>query len=1102
MALWKGQEFGDFELRCRARITEGVKDGAVWIRFRYRSNHEHYALAMRGWPCNDLFLFRFGPGGGDRLLGREPLGFEPVVGQWYGLRIECVGVDVRVYVNNEREPRLSATDESPLAGGLVGVGGGYRKAEYADLSVEPEAALSTLPKALAESRRPPRGTSRAQHRPVMLPRVVTGRQVVSLDGTWLFLPDQEREPGKDPRDRKVGDGNWHGLDVPQFWPPMWWWIYGPGEGTSDLWVEREEARLAALSFDPEQTHAGWYRQWITIPKTYEKRRLVLQFDGVAMTCEVWLNGTHVGGHVGMFGPFELEVPADAIRWNERNLLVVYVADGAYRGQGDPKEVLGTEVSVDVTREMLNSLPRGMYSRSAGIWRPVRLVATERTYIADVFARTRTDGLDLDVTVAGEQTEGLRCTATVTDRLDRTALTQVSGAVDGGKATLSQGGLAPKLWTPDTPNLYGLHVELLSADGRVLDTYDCALGFRTFGVRGNRLYLNGRPYWLRGANHAPSGLAPNSREVARDFLRRMHEGNTVVLRAHASSFTEVWLDAADELGIGVSMEGIWPWVMIDDTPPPSEELLKVWEDEWTGVVRRMRNHPSILMWTLNNESYWYRARDPELRKRKWEIATRMIRAMRAIDPTRPVVCDSGYVRKPETYEQELKPNDFDDGDVDDAHWYHGWYSPGPWSLYPQAPDAEPPLERLFSGTRPAISQEFSTGYPNNDTGHPTRKYITDHHVAQAWVGDYAYEDRDPSVYLQRQAWMAKELTELARRHRSKLCGLLHFCNCNWFRFPYDPQAIEPYPAYEAMKTAMAPVLVSADLRKRRFFAGDALAFEAYIVNDSVDGSDLPPTALQAELVDAAGAPLARTAVQAAPVPYYENRSVRLSLEVPAVLPTESRAEYRLVLRLTAVGVEVARNECPLLGATREWAGVASATAATAQPLTAGEGGTLIANGLAGVQALRARPELQAFVEGGGRILVMNAGEAVRDLLPDVVGETVTWQPEIVNFEDEASPLLDGLQPWDVCWLYTGTGAPIAATGGFRLADQPEVTVLATAIRPHSYLQKPTDVRQHQAVVLFEARVGKGKVIVSEINAAAATDPVAARLVANLLKYLSG
>jgi beta-galactosidase len=1287
MALWKGQEFGDFELRCRAQIAEGVKDGAVWVRFRYRSDNEHYALAMRGWPANDLFLFRFRPGGGDRLLALQPLDFDPTPGKWYEVRVECVGPEIMVYLNNEAEPRLWATDDEPIPAGLVGVGGGYRAAEYADLSVEtvseprvdpaalsdqalkidfrpsgqpptgwqaslgepyspergfgwdrdmsglarmrglvldtltdtvisvahdtheaaftidradgdytllvaggdpaypthfefevvgekalsectdlargalriaarpvtvkggklslrfhdgtpgstrggstawvaldPQAAnpdlfaaataawerqsgrLAALAKAARDEearRRQARGASRSRYRPVVLPRAAAGRQTVSLDGTWLFLPDQERDPGKDPRDRKVGDADWHGLEVPQFWTPIYWWIYGPGEGTSDKWVQREEQRMAGLSFDPAQTHAGWYRQWITIPKSYERKRLALQFDAVAMTCEVWLNGQHLGRHVGMFAPFEVELPAEAIRWNERNLLTLLVTDGAYRGQGDPGEVLGTEVTVEITREMLNSLPRGMYGRSAGIWQPARLVATERTYLDDVFARTSLDGLDVEVSTGGEVAEGLTCRATVTDRQDRTVLAQAQGAAVGGKAVLSQHGLTPKLWTPDTPNLYVLRVELLGKDGKPLDAYECNLGFRTFEVRGNRLFLNGRPYWLRGANHAPSGLEPNSRAVSRDFLKRMHDGNTVVLRAHGSSFTSTWLEAADELGVGVSMEGLWPWVMIGDTPPPSEELLKVWEAEWTGVMRHLRNHPSLLMWTLNNESYWYRARDPELRKRKWEIATHMIQAMRALDPTRPVVCDSGYVRKPEVYEQELKPNGSDDGDLDDAHMYYGWYAPGPWSLYPEAPDAEPPLERGFSGTRPAISQEFSTGYPNNDTGHPTRKYIDQHYVAQAWIGDYAYEDRDPAAYLARNAWMAKELTELARRHRSKLCGLLHFCNCNWFRFPYDPQAIEPYPAYEAMKTAMAPVLVSADLRRRHFYAGDELSFAAYIVNDSVDGADLPATSVQAELLPGNGTPLARTAAQVGPVPYYENRSVALSLRAPQVLPTGGRAEYRLALTLKAGQTTVAHNEYPLIGATREWAGLSATAAATQEPLTAGEGGTLIANGAAGVEALRARPELQAFVEGGGRILVMNAGEAVKDLLPDVVAEAVKWQPEIVNFEDEASPLLDGLQPWDVCWLNAESGVPIAATGGFRLTDAPGVSVLATAIRPHAYLQKPSDVQGYTAVVVFEAQVGKGKVIVSEINGAAAgSDPIAARLTANLVKYLGG
>ncbi|HJN14559.1 MAG TPA: glycoside hydrolase family 2 TIM barrel-domain containing protein, partial [Armatimonadota bacterium] len=880
---------------------------------------------------------------------------------------------------------------------------------------------------------------------------------------------------------------------------------GPGEGTSDWWDRLEQQRMDALSFDPYETHAGWYRQWIEIPKEYSGRRLSLQFDAVAMRCEVWYNGQHVGGHVGMFAPLEIELPAEATRFGAKNLVTVFVSDAAWQGEGNPNEILGTAVTVEVTREMLQSLPRGMYKRSAGIWQPVRLISTEPAHMADVFVKTASDGFAADIAISGTEGDGWHVRGTVIDPATDIGLAQVEAEVTGETATLEATGIAPRTWSPDDPNLYPLRLELTSPTGEVTDAIEQQIGFRTFEVRGNRLYLNDRPYWLRGANHAPSGLSPNDGEVARSFMRGMHDGNTVVLRAHGSSFTPTWLTAADEYGVGVCMEGVWPWVMGDDADPPTDELLAIWESEWTGVMRRLRNHPSILLWTLNNESYWYRAKDPELRKRKWEIATRMIRNMREIDPTRPIVCDSGYVRDPETYAAEIEPNGFDDGDIDDAHLYYGWYWPSPWHLYPDPaadPDAPAPLEERFSGARPAISQEFATGYPNNDTGHPTRKYIDKYYVPQAWVGDYAYEDRDPSVFLDRHAWLAKELTEVARRHRDRLCGKLHFSNSNWFRFPFLPESHEPYPAYEAMRLAMAPILVSADLRRRHFYEGESIECDVYVINDSPDGLDLPSSRLEASIVQPGGVPLVRAAAQVAPVGYYDKHVVSITLPVPDKLGEPERNDYELQLVLKIGETELARNAYPMVGADSEWAGRDAVIQAAVEPLTAGEGGTLVARGRDGIDALKARPELQQFVEGGGRVLIMNAGEHVARLLPEVIVSEVPWRPEIVNFEDEASPILDGLEPWDICWFNGEPGEiPVAATGGFLLKPVDGVRVLATAIRPHGYLAHPTDVQDHTAAVVFEAQLGKGKVIVSELDTAAAvTDPIAARVVSNLLKYL--
>jgi len=1114
MALWKAQEFGDFDLRCHARISEGVKDGAIWLRFRYRSENEHYALALRGWPAEDLYLYRFGPNGMDRLVALEPLRFSPAPGKWYDLRVSCAGPKIDVYVNGESRPRISVTDDRPLAAGLVGVGGGYREAEYAELQVETTLPVSRArtdqaraAQQAAAARRRQRGALRARCRPVQLPRAEAGRQVVPLDGPWLFLPDQERDPRKDPRDPRADDRGWHAMEVPAFWTPVSWWNYGPGEGTSELWVQRERARMAALSFDPERTHAAWYREWIDVPRTYQGKRLALQFDAVAMACAVWLNGRSIGSHVGMFAPFELELPPEAVRPGSLNLVTVLVTDGPYQTTGNPADLLGAEVAGQLTPEWLSGLPRGMYGRSAGIWQPVRLVATSPLHIAEVYVRPALDGFDAEVTVAGAPVEGALLRATVTDAKTTQQLvqTQTSPGTTGPPVTLSAHGLAVNHWMPDAPYLYSLATELLAPDGKTLDTDDRAIGFRTFAVNGNHFLLNGRPYWLRGAGYPPSALAPNSAELANVFLGRMHDGNEVMARAQGSSFTEPWLKAADEKGVGVSLEGVWPWVMINDTPPPAPELVGVWQAEWLGVMRKVRNHPSVLMWTLNNESLWYRAQMEDVRKRKWEIATRIIQAMRQLDPTRPVVCDSCYIRDLQVFEAEVKPNGFDDGDVDDGHFYYGWYTDSPWRLYPEdvAGLAPAPLERPFSGIRPAISQEFSAGYPNSDTGHPARKYVDQHHVAQAWVGDYAHEDRDPSVFLNRHAWLTKESIEVARRHRSKLCGLLSFCNSTWFRLPFDPSALEPYPVYEAARTALAPVLISADVPRRHFYAGDPISLRACIVNDSPDGADLPTATIQAQLVALDGTALAVVGVQVPPVPYYETRFAPLTLQTPAELPRKERAEYAVVLGMKAGERHLAENRFPLLGASKAWADADVAAAAAREGLTAGEGGTLVATGAAGVAALRARPELQQFVMGGGRILVMNAGEAAEGLLPDVIEGVVDWRPEIVSFADEASPVLDGLEPWDVCWLNTEGGPPVAATGGYRLRPVKGVKVIATGTRPHGYLKDPAEVQAYTAVVVLEASVGKGKVIVSEIpGAAAQTDPIAAKVISNLLKYLAG
>jgi len=201
-------------------------------------------------------------------------------------------------------------------------------------------------------------------------------------------------------------------------------------------------------------------------------------------------------------------------------------------------------------------------------------------------------------------------------------------------------------------------------------------------------------------------------------------------------------------------------------------------------------------------------------------------MRAADGTRPVCFDSNYKRKGKaTKFGEEFFNTIDDGDIDDVHTYINWYD---HTIFKQF-NGEFQQGNLFEG-RPLISQEMSTGYPNGETGHPTRFYTQVHQTPQSLVGSLAYEYSNPAFFLEAQSFITAELAEALRRSNDKASGILHFALLTWFRAVYDAKSIDPYPTYYAMKRAMQPLLISAELWGRHFYAGQQLPVRICVAND--------------------------------------------------------------------------------------------------------------------------------------------------------------------------------------------------------------------------------------------------------------------------------
>ncbi|HZY63817.1 MAG TPA: glycoside hydrolase family 2 TIM barrel-domain containing protein [Edaphobacter sp.] len=391
------------------------------------------------------------------------------------------------------------------------------------------------------------------------------------------------------------------------------WLFGVASDTSASSLKPIDlphcvAPLSWHNWDPAQWQQLWsYRRSFDLPASdLSGHRAFLHFDGIMSGATPTINGTKLEANLGGFLPFEREVTGLLRKKNQLDILV----DGRWLNVPPSGSPRGPQ-QVD-------------YLMPGGIHRGVSLRIVPEIFLSDVFAKpvnvlAADRHMEINCTLDSRRdtpTE-VRLEAVLFDGASPIARESKSVHLSGAGTTAAQLVISKlsniNLWSPETPKLYTLRVNLTGAHG-LAHQYVTRVGFRDARFEVDGFFLNGKHTRLFGLNRHELfpyvGFAMPERVMRRDAEMLRHELNCNSVRCSHYPQTEAFLDACDELGLMV-WEEVPGWQYLGD---------QAWRDLLLRDVKRMvirdRNHPSIIVWGVRvNESH----NDVPLYTRTKEIA---------------------------------------------------------------------------------------------------------------------------------------------------------------------------------------------------------------------------------------------------------------------------------------------------------------------------------------------------------------------------------------------------------------------------------------------------------------------------------------------------
>ena len=365
----------------------------------------------------------------------------------------------------------------------------------------------------------------------------------------------------------------------------------------------------------------WYRKTFSIPKDWQHKRILLEFDGVMQNSDVWVNGVHLGHRPNGYVNFRYELPSDSLHFGSGGTNIIAV------------------------RCDTSAQPASRWYSGAGIYRHVRLVITDAVHLAEDGVFVNCESATAEQAVVRVQSEVVNSLSEPRTLALRTILFDPLGGTAGDvktNLTLPPGTTnsqtlffvikRPKLWSLDSPNLYTAQTTLEGARSKdIVRT--------TFGIRDAHFepetgfWLNGKNFKIKGVClHHDGGAfgAAVPLSIWEDRLAKLKSIGVNAIRTAHNPPDPGFLNLCDRMGFLVMDEFFDCWTVAKN-PYDYHLYFKEWAArDAADTVRRDRNHPSVITYSVGNEIH-----DTPMAAMAKKILSGLVAICHTNDPTRPV-----------------------------------------------------------------------------------------------------------------------------------------------------------------------------------------------------------------------------------------------------------------------------------------------------------------------------------------------------------------------------------------------------------------------------------------------------------------------------------